>query len=53
MRGGEEVAQLLVGSDRPEEIAAASGVRFSGDGLMLSRALFPAEQPTLGFWDYY
>ncbi len=53
VRGGEAVAQLLVGTDRPEEIAAASGLRFSGDALMLARALFPAEQPTLGYWDYY
>ena len=53
LRGGEEVARLLIGSDSPDETVAAAGIRLSGDAAVLARALFPAEQPTLGSWDYY
>lgn len=53
IRGNDAVAQLLIGSDSPDEIAAAAGMRFSGDAAVLARALFPAEQPALGLWDHY
>jgi len=53
IRGGEEIAQLLIGSDEPEEIVEASGTRLSGDAHALIRVLFPNQHPQLRTWDRY
>jgi hypothetical protein len=53
IRGGEQVAQLLIGTDEPDEIVAAAGMRLSGDARHLIRVLFPNQHPTLSAWDRY
>lgn len=53
IRGGEEIAQLLIGTDEPEETVANAGIRLTGDAAALAPALFPAQHPTLGSWDHY
>ncbi len=53
IRGGRHIGQLLLGSDRPDEIAAAGGIRLTGDALRLAEALFPEQRPSLASVDYY
>jgi hypothetical protein len=53
VRGGEAVVLLLLGIDSPDELAASGAIRLSGGAPALARALFPAQQPTIGYWDYY
>jgi hypothetical protein len=53
LRGGEEIAQLLIGTDEPQETVANAGIRLTGDAAALAPVLFPAQHPTLGSWDHY
>jgi hypothetical protein len=53
VRGGEEIAQLLIGTDDPKETVANAGIRLAGDAAALAPVLFPAQHPTLGSWDHY
>ena len=53
IRGGDEVAQLLIGTDPVTEIASGFGTRFSGAGRDLAEALFPAQHPILHQPDRY
>jgi hypothetical protein len=53
VRGGEEIAQLLIGTDEPGETVANAGIRLTGDAAALAPVLFPAQHPTLGSWDHY
>jgi predicted acetyltransferase len=53
LRGGEEIAQLLIGTDDPRQVIAAGGIRATGDALRLAEALFPAQHPQLCLWDRY
>jgi hypothetical protein len=53
IRGGEHVAQLLIGTDGPQEIVEAAGMRLSGDARALVGALFCAQHPTLNAPDRF
>ncbi len=53
IRGGDALAQLLIGTDEPDEVIAVAGMRISGEGRRLARALFPAQQPRLSSWDRF
>jgi predicted N-acetyltransferase YhbS len=53
IRGGEEIAQFLIGTDAPPEIVATYGTKFSGDAAELAGILFPAQSPMLGVWDHF
>jgi hypothetical protein len=51
--GGDEMAQLLLGTDTPEETAEAAGMRVSGDAKLLLPVLFPEQRPQLSAADRY
>ena len=53
VRGGDEVARLLIGSAEPEEVVEAGRMRLSGDAAKLVRVLFPAQRPMLQSWDRF
>ena len=53
LRGGDEVVQLLIGTDVPRETIEAAGMRLSGDARDLVEVLFPAQHPMLSPWDGY
>ncbi len=54
LSGGEEIAQLLIGSEAPEEIIERSGIKLTGkDGQYLSVVLFPEQHPTIRIADRY
>lgn len=53
IRGKDEIAQLLIGSASPAEIAEASGTRLTGDAPALCAVLFPEQHPMLGAWDRF
>ncbi len=53
IRGGEEVVQLLLGTDEPLEIAAAARMRLTGDARGLVPVLFPHQHPMLSAFDRY
>lgn len=51
--GGDEIAQLLIGTAPPTEIAQVAGTRFTGDGARLAAVLFPEQHPGLCMADRY
>lgn len=51
LRCGKALAQLVVGTENPEEIAAASGMELSGDAGVLIVVLFPEQHPQLSVVD--
>lgn len=53
LRGGDAVAQLLIGTDEPREIVATHGIRLTGDAARLIDVLFPNQHPVLGTWDHF
>jgi hypothetical protein len=53
IRGGHEIAQLLLGTDEPEEIVEAAGMRLSGDARKLLPVLFCNQHPLLSPWDTF
>ena len=53
IRGREQIAQLLIGTDQPEEVADASEMKLSGDASKLLQVIFPAQYPMLGRWDRF
>lgn len=53
IRGGDEIAQLLIGTDEPDEIVDAAGIRLRGDAKQLVHVLMPNEHPTLAAWDNF
>jgi len=53
IRGGQEIAQLLIGTHGPEEITRAAGTRVTGRAKELLGVLFPERHPILGAWDHY
>jgi hypothetical protein len=53
IRGGEEIAQLIIGTDEPEETIEAGRMRVRGDARKLARVLFPNQHPMLAPWDRY
>jgi predicted N-acetyltransferase YhbS len=53
LRGGEYVAQFLIGTHGPEQVMADGRMKASGDAAALARVLFPARNPVLAPWDQY
>jgi len=53
IRCGCEIAQLLIGTDSPGEIARAGGIRLTGDAKKLLPVLFPNQYPVLGHMDSF
>jgi hypothetical protein len=53
IRGGDAIAQLLIGTDEPDQTAAAHGIRVSGDARKLLGVLFPSQHPMLESWDHF
>lgn len=53
IRGDEALARLLIGSDGPDGVIDAAGIRPTGDGRALARVLFPDERPNLCNLDRY
>lgn len=53
VRGGEQIAQLILGSDEPGAIVEAAGMRVTGDARKLIQVLFPNEHPRLCALDSY
>jgi len=51
VRGGDHVAQLLIGADDPREIAEAGRMKVTGDAGRLLGVLFPAQHPQLSLRD--
>jgi len=47
VRGGDAVAQLVLGTDDPLETARCARMRLAGDARMLLPVLFPAQHPML------
>jgi len=53
IRGGHEIAQLLIGADEPREIVEAGGIRLRGDAGRLIDVLLPNQRPALAAWDHF
>ena len=53
VRGGEAIARLILGSDEPDAIIEAGGIRTTGDARMLARVLFLGQRPSLCMLDGY
>jgi len=53
MSGGEAIAQLILGTDDPNETVAIGGVKVRGAASALLPVLFPNEYPALGSWDRF
>ena len=53
VRGGEEIAQLLIGTDEPGEIVEAANIKLAGDARKLVNVLFPNQHPILSVRDRY
>jgi hypothetical protein len=53
IRGKEEIAQLILGTEEPEETIESGGIRVKGDAAELVRVLFPNQHPRLAPWDSY
>lgn len=49
--GGEAIAQLMFGTDDPQETIDSGGIRLRGQAKFLVPVLFPNEYPALSFWD--
>ena len=48
IRGGDEIAQFLIGTTEPEETVEAYRTRVTGEAKALLPILFPNQHPTLG-----
>jgi predicted N-acetyltransferase YhbS len=53
IRGGDAVAQLLIGSDEPGAVIEAAAMTTTGDAAELARALFPNQHPQLSLRDRF
>ena len=53
IRGGDAIAQLLIGTDAPEEVMDMGRMTVTGDAAALAEVLFPAQQPQLRQLDRY
>lgn len=51
--GGAAIAQLLFGTDDPQETIESGGIRLRGQAKLLVPVLFPNEYPALSFWDRF
>lgn len=48
IRGGQALAQLIVGSEAPEEVVEMAGMELTGEAGILLPVLFPARWPQMG-----
>ncbi len=53
IRGGEQIAQLIMGTDEPFEIVEAARIRLAGQAKQLLPILFPNQHPMLASWDRF
>ena len=53
IRGGEEIAQLLIGTHAPDETVEGFGTKVTGAAKDLIGLLFPAQEPNLARVDHY
>ncbi len=53
LRGGADIARLLIGSDDPDEIIRQAGMICTGLANSLAEVLFPNLHPMLSHWDEY
>lgn len=53
IRGGEQIAQLIVGADDPFEVVEAGKIRLTGQAKDLLPVLFPNQHPMLASWDRF
>ncbi|NQU42952.1 GNAT family N-acetyltransferase [bacterium] len=53
IRGGDALAQLLIGTDEPTDVVQSHGMKLSGETKGLVPALFPERHPTLNTLDRY
>ena len=53
LRGGAQIARLLIGADDPEEIIREDAMECQGLAEPLTRALFPNLRPMLSHWDEF
>ena len=53
IRGGWEIAQLLIGTDEPTEIAQSYSLSLAGQADRLLGVLFPNQHPFLCRWDSF
>ncbi|MGA8658753.1 MAG: hypothetical protein WB586_21670 [Chthoniobacterales bacterium] len=51
--GDEVIAQLLLGTDDPNEVVKAGGIKLRGQASALVPVLFPNEYPALSAWDRF
>ncbi len=47
VKGEQEIAQLIVGSETPDEIVAMHDILLSGDAGQLIQVLFPIQYPQM------
>ena len=53
IRGGDEVVQLLIGTDNPREVLEAARMRVTGDAARLAETLFPEQAPQMSHADRF
>jgi len=53
VRGNDEIAQLLIGTDDPAVTLATARMKVTGDAARLAAVLFPNEHPMLGLRDRF
>ena len=51
IRGGQDIVQLALGTDTPEDVVERNGIQLSGDAAQLAKILFPAQYPMFGNQD--
>ena len=49
--GGQEIVQLVLGSDAPDDVVESGEIQLSGDAEQLIKVLFPAQYPMFGNQD--
>jgi hypothetical protein len=47
IRGGQALAQLLLGSESPDEVVEMAGIEVTREAVMLLPVLFPAQYPQM------
>jgi len=53
LRGGDHVAQLLIGTDAPDAVLDDAGMTARGEARALARVLFPNQDPQLNLRDRF
>ena len=53
IQGGDEIAQLLIGTDEPLDIADSYSIKLKGDARALIGVLFPNQRPIMRLCDQF